>query len=160
MTPLRQRMLHELQRRNYSPSTLRGYLNAVSQFAEYFHRSPEQLGPEHLRRYQRHLLQEKKLAPSTVEMRISALRFLYKGTLKRKNLAFDDLVFPKVPHKLPTVLSQEGRPLALDRIPFQIPAAGQGAQPCLPRQVRRRAAEPPCPRSVALLRRLRATSQP
>ena len=74
MTPLRKRMLQELQRRNYSPSTIRGYLNAVSQFAEYFHRSPEQLGPEHLRRYQRYLLQERKLAPSTVEMRISALR--------------------------------------------------------------------------------------
>ena len=103
MTPLRQRMLHELQRRNYSPSTIRGYLNAVSQFAEYFRRSPEQLGPDHLRRYQRYLLQERKLAPSSVELRISALRFLYK----RKDLAFDDLIFPKVPHKLPTVLSQE-----------------------------------------------------
>jgi integrase/recombinase XerD len=96
MTPLRQRMLEELQRRNYSPSTIRGYLNAVSQFAEYFHRSPEQLGPEHLRRYQRYLLQERKLALSTVEIRISALRFLYKRTLKRKDLAFDDLIFPKV----------------------------------------------------------------
>ena len=107
MTPLRQRMLHELQRRNYSPSSIRGYLGAVSQFAEHFHRSPEDLGPEHLRHYQRYLLQEKKLAPSTVEMRISALRFLYKRTLKRRDLAFDDLIFPKVPHKLPTVLSQE-----------------------------------------------------
>jgi integrase/recombinase XerD len=107
MTPLRQRMLHELQRRNYSPCTIRGYLGAVSQFAEYFRRSPEQLGPDHLRRYQRYLLQERKLAPSSVELRISALRFLYKRTLKRKDLAFDDLIFPKVPHKLPTVLSQE-----------------------------------------------------
>jgi integrase/recombinase XerD len=57
MTPLRQRTLQELQRRNYSPSTIRGYLSAVSQFAEHFHCSPEQLGPEHLRRYQRCLLQ-------------------------------------------------------------------------------------------------------
>jgi hypothetical protein len=48
MTPHRQRMLHELQRRNYSPSTIRGYLGAAKQFAEYFHRSPEQLGPDHL----------------------------------------------------------------------------------------------------------------
>jgi hypothetical protein len=53
MTQLRQRILHELQRRNYSPSTIRGYLNAVSQFAEYFHRSPEQLCPEPLRCDQR-----------------------------------------------------------------------------------------------------------
>ena len=83
MTPLRQRMLHELQRRGFSPATIRGYLSAVSQFAEYFHRSPERLGPEHLRRYQRYLLQERSL-PSTVEMRISALRFLYKRTLKRR----------------------------------------------------------------------------
>ena len=120
MTPLRQRMLHELQRRNYSPATIRGYLNAVSQFAEYFHRSPERLGPEHLRRYQRYLLQERKLAPSTVEMRISALRFLYKRTLKRKDLAFDDLIFPKVPHKLPTVLSQEEVVRLIDAAPNRL----------------------------------------
>jgi integrase/recombinase XerD len=60
MTPLRQRMLHDLQRRNYSPSTIRGYLGAVRAFAEYFHCLPEQLGSEHLRRYQRYLLQERK----------------------------------------------------------------------------------------------------
>ena len=120
MTPLRQRMLHELQRRNYSPSTIRGYLGAVSQFAKHFHCSPEQLGPEHLRRYQRYLLQEKKLAPSTVEMRISALRFLYKRTLKRRDLAFDDLIFPKVPHKLPTVLSQEEVVRLIDAAPDRL----------------------------------------
>ena len=80
-------MLQELQRRNYSPATIRSYLGAVQQFAEHFHRSPEQLGPEHLRRYQVFLLQEKKLEPSTVEIRISALRFLYKRVLRRRDFS-------------------------------------------------------------------------
>jgi hypothetical protein len=57
-------MLHELQRRNYALSTIRSYLGAVQQFAEHFHCSPERLGPEHLRRYQLFLLQEKKLEPA------------------------------------------------------------------------------------------------
>src|SRR4051812_48805989 len=95
------------QRRNYSPSTTRGYILAVRQFAEYFHVSPEQLGSEEVRRFQLHLLNEKKLAPGTVEMRMSALRFLYRTTLKRRDIGLDDLVFPKTPQKLPVVLSPE-----------------------------------------------------
>src|SRR5277367_2039203 len=113
-------MLHELQRRNYSPSTIRSYLGAVQQFAEHFHCSPERLGPEHLRRYQVFLLQEKGLEPSTVEIRISALRFLYKRTLRRRDLALDDLIFPKVPHKLPTVLSQEEVARLIDAAPNRL----------------------------------------
>jgi site-specific recombinase XerD len=100
-------MLEDLQRRNYSPDTIRGYILAVKQFAEYFSRSPERLGAEEIRCYQLYLLHEKKLALGTVKNRISALRFLYKKTLKRRDLAFDDLPFPKQPHKLPIVLSQE-----------------------------------------------------
>jgi integrase/recombinase XerD len=38
---------------------------------------------------------------------MSALRFLYKKTLKRRDIAYDDLVFPKTPRKLPVVLSPE-----------------------------------------------------
>lgn len=107
MTRLRQRMLDDLRRRNYSPDTIRGYIRAVQQFAEYFGRSPEHLGAAELRRYQLHLLHERKLALGTVENCISALRFLYKKTLKRRDLAFDDLPFPKQPRTLPTVLSHD-----------------------------------------------------
>src|SRR5277367_1861422 len=109
-------MLHELQRRNYSPSTIRSYLGAVQQFAEHFHCSPEQLGPEHLRRYQVFLLQEKKLEPSTVEIRISALRFLYKRTLRRRDFTYDDLIF----QKLPIVLSQEEVVRLIDAAPNRL----------------------------------------
>jgi len=107
VTQLRQRMLEELQRRNYSQATSRSYILAVKQFAEYFGQSPEKLGAEEIRRYQLHLLNEKKVSAGTVKIRMSALRFLYKKTLKRRDLAFDDLVYPKRSKKLPVVLSPE-----------------------------------------------------
>jgi len=107
VTPLRRRMLEELQRRNYASGTIRGYILSVKQFAEYFGKSPAKMGAEEIRRFQLYLLREKNLAPATVEMRMSALRFLYKKTLKRRDLAYDDLIFPKTPRKLPLVLSQE-----------------------------------------------------
>ena len=105
MTPLRKRMLEELQRRNYSPETVRGYILAVKQYAQYFGKSPDLLGAAEISRFQLYLLREKKLAPGTVTIRMSALRFLYKKTLKRRDLDFDDIPFPKAPKKLPVILS-------------------------------------------------------
>jgi len=107
MTRLRQRLLEELQRRNYAPDTTRGYILAVKQFAEYFGKSPDRLGPEQVRRFQLHLLNEKRLSAGTVKNRMSALRFFYRKALKRRDLTFDDLPFPRIPVKLPTVLSRE-----------------------------------------------------
>jgi len=100
-------MLEELQRRNYSADTIRGYILAVEQFAQYFHKSPELLGAEEIGQFQLHLLQEKKLALGTIALRIGALRFLYKKTLKRRDVDLDDLPLLKTPKKLPVVLSPE-----------------------------------------------------
>ena len=52
MTPLRQRMLEDLQIRNYSPSTVRCYVRSVADFAKHFKRSPDQLGSEEIRSWQ------------------------------------------------------------------------------------------------------------
>jgi integrase/recombinase XerD len=54
-----------------------------------------------------HLIKEKRLAPNTVKARMSALRFLYWKTIKRRDLCFDDLPLAKTPVKLPAVLSPE-----------------------------------------------------
>ncbi len=106
MTQLRKKVLEELKRRNYSEATARAYVGAIRSFAEYFHRSPDQLGVEHVRQYQVHLFEEKKLAAHTVMVQMCALRFLYLKVLKRP-FQRDDLPLPKTPGRLPIVLSPE-----------------------------------------------------
>jgi hypothetical protein len=56
MTPLRQRFIGDLRLRNYAPRTITTYVAALARFAQHFGQSPEQLGPEHVRQYQLHLL--------------------------------------------------------------------------------------------------------
>ena len=107
MTPLRQRMIEELQRRNYSQATIESYIFSVQEFAKHFHKSPDLLGAEEVRQYQLYLINEKRLAAQTVKVRMSALRFFYWKTLKRRDIYFDDLPIPKTPKKLPVVLSPD-----------------------------------------------------
>jgi len=106
MTRLRKRMLEELQRRNYSPNTIRPYLYAVEDFARFFGKSPDQLGQEHLRQYQLHLVNDCKLTVETIAGRISALRFFFVKVLRRPYREID-LVYPKRPERLPVILSEE-----------------------------------------------------
>ena len=107
MTPLRQRMTEDMQVRNLALNTQTSYVQQVSLFARHFNKSPELLGPEDIRTYQVHLTNEKKLAPSSVLIAVSALRFLYKVSLK-KAWSFEDMIpAPKKPQKLPVILSPE-----------------------------------------------------
>jgi len=107
MTLMRQRMLEELQRRNYSQATIESYIFSVKEYAEYFHKPPALLGAEEVRQYQLYLINKKKLAAQTVKVRMSALRFFYWKTLKRRDIYFVDLPLPKTPRRLPAVLSPE-----------------------------------------------------
>ncbi len=106
MTHLRKIMLEELQRRNYAATTIENYIHAVEEFAKYFRRPPDRLNREHLREYQAYLLRERKLEPRTVKLHVSALRFFFVKTLKRPYL-LDDIPYPKVPRRLPIILSVE-----------------------------------------------------
>src|SRR5713101_2637284 len=99
-------MLEELQRRNYSESTIRGYVRAVQQFAKHFGQPPDKLGPDELRSYQAYLLRQRKLAVGTVVARVAALRFFFVRTLKRHQFR-EDLPYPKDRRRLPTVLSPD-----------------------------------------------------
>jgi integrase/recombinase XerD len=106
VTRLRKIMLEELQRRNYSAITTRNYLRVVADFAKYFGKSPDKLGPNELRTYQAYLLQDRKLTPGTVVNQVAALRFFFVKTLKRHQFR-DFLPYPQDRRRLPTVLSRE-----------------------------------------------------
>ena len=114
MTPLKKRMMEELQLRNFSPVTARAYLGAAGRFAKYFGRSPEQLGPEQIRQYLLHLLNDNQATASTVQLYRSALKFLYANTLKRPWFDLEVAGIKRRP-LLPTVLSVEEITCILDR---------------------------------------------
>src|SRR4051794_34670723 len=99
-------MLEELERRNYSRGTIRYYLRFVERFSQHFGKSPDKLGPEHLRSYQAYLLRERKLSLGLVEHHVAALRFFLIRTLHRHEFR-QFLPYPKVRRKLPNILSQE-----------------------------------------------------
>ncbi len=106
MTHLRQRMIEDMGIRNLADNTQSAYLQQVIAYAEHFHRSPEELGPEAVRAYQLYLTNTRGLSPSSISVATGALRFLYKVTLKR-DWAVDQIPMPKRPFKLPVILSRE-----------------------------------------------------
>jgi site-specific recombinase XerD len=99
-------MLEDLQIRHDSPTTIRLYLYSVAEFARHFGKSPDQLGPEHIRRYQLFLIKDKKASQSTCIQLVCALRFLYTHTLNRK-IEIERIPFPRRERKLPLILSRE-----------------------------------------------------
>ena len=117
MTPLRQRMIEDMQIRNLSPHTQDSYVQQISQFARYFGKSPAELLPEDIRTYQVYLTNEKRLASSSILIAVSAIRFLFKVTLKREWDLGEVVPTCKKPQKLPTILSPEEVVQFLDCVP-------------------------------------------
>ena len=119
MTHLRQMMLDELERRNYSAKTIRAYIRTVEDLARYFDTPPDRLGPEHIREYQAHLFRDRKLHANTVAQRVSTVRFFYVKTLGQSWI-LDRAPYPKRPRQLPNILSREevARLIEAAQLPF------------------------------------------
>jgi len=104
MTPLRQRMLEDLQLRGLSERTQEMYVRAVRQLAEHYHKSPDRITEEELREYFLYLKQVKKYSRSASTIALCGIKFFYEHTLKRE---WSTLTFVRPPRekKLPVILS-------------------------------------------------------
>jgi site-specific recombinase XerD len=106
MTSLRRRMIDDMTLRNFSPATIKAYVRCVARFALYFHGSPDRLGPEHVRGYLLHLLNEQHVSQSYYNLIRCALRFFYRETLGRDDVPAS-LAPVKQPRRLPVVLGAD-----------------------------------------------------
>ena len=74
LTPLRRRMIEDLQVRNFAPSTQDNYIRSVARFARHFRCSPDRLGPEQIRAFQVHLVTQAKASFGVLAQYVNALR--------------------------------------------------------------------------------------
>lgn len=83
MTPLREKFIRGLAIRGRAVRTQQSYTACVADLARYYKRSPDQISYEEVTVWIHHLIRERKLAPSSVNIAVNAVRFLYGVTLGR-----------------------------------------------------------------------------
>jgi integrase/recombinase XerD len=106
MGAIRERMVQELELRGTAPATRKSYLVCCRVFVAYFMKSPEQLHTEDVKAFVLHLMRERKAEPATVNVYLCAIRFLYRHVLRMPDVV-DSLPHPRIPKRLPDVLSRE-----------------------------------------------------
>jgi len=119
MTPLRRRMIGDLELRGYSERTVEAYVRAVAQLARFYGRSPDRLTEEQVRDYLLHLARVQKVARGTHTIALCGIKFFYEKTLTRQWSVLG-VARPKPEKKLPVVLSREEVWRILDQIRIDV----------------------------------------
>lgn len=106
MSPLRTRMLEDLQLHSFSHSTQQAYVRSIAKLATYYHKSPDLISEDELRQYFLDLTVKQKVSRSTATVDLCAMKFFFETTLQRP---WPSLRFMRPPKhkKLPVVLSRE-----------------------------------------------------
>ena len=103
MTPLRRRMIEDLQLRGMSERTQEMYVRAVRQLAEHYHKSPDRITEEELRDYFLYIKNVKEYSRSASTIALCGIKFFYDHTINRN---WPTLTFVRSPRekKLPVIL--------------------------------------------------------
>ena len=114
MATVHERMRDDLDLKNYADGTVDQYLRCARTFLDQLRCPPTKVRPPQVRRYVLKLAQGR--SPATVKMHVAAIRFLYTVTLRRPKVV-ETLYFPKVPHRLPDILSGQEVDRLLSAVP-------------------------------------------
>ncbi len=104
-SPLRQRMIEDMNARKLCAGTQRGHIRSCKRFAAFLQRSPETASFEDIRRFQLHLA-ETGVSICTRNCIMTGLRFLFRITLRRLDLAAE-IYHIRAPQKIPLVMSAD-----------------------------------------------------
>jgi len=106
MTPLRSKMIEDMQLRRFSLNTQESYLRSVTELAKHYNKSPDCINNEQLKEYILFLTNEKNLSWRSVNNKTSGIRFLFEKILNRKDVS---LAIPprKTPRQLPEILGAD-----------------------------------------------------
>ncbi len=102
ISPLRRRLIEDMTIRRLSPKTQYQYIRHVKKFADFLGRSADKATAEDVHRYQLWLASS-GTSVGTANVSATALRFFFKVTLKRHDLA-EELISTREPRRLPVVL--------------------------------------------------------
>ena len=106
MTPLRQRMLETMTLKGFAATTQKSYLEQVTRLAQFYHRSPDKISFDELKRYLLYCHQQRHWSHSSCRQLIHAIKFFYLQVLKRP-FPKEALPFPKREQKIPELLSRQ-----------------------------------------------------
>jgi len=115
ISPLRQRMIEDMDMRGFSLRTQESYVRSVVDLQRYCKKSPDRLSNEQIRQYFVHLKVERKLARPTVTIAMCGIKFFFEKTLKH-DWSLTGVPMPKRERKLPVVLSVKEVRLILSQL--------------------------------------------
>jgi len=87
MTPLRAKMIHELELRRKAPPTIEAYVTAVVQLAKHYGRSPQKISIEEIREFLHHLITQRRVAYSTCNQKLAGICFFYRHGLGQQDVS-------------------------------------------------------------------------
>src|SRR5215813_6747486 len=105
VTPLRHRMIEDMNARKLCAGTQRGHIHSCKRFAVFLNRSPDTATTEDIRRFQLHLA-EVGVSICNRNRIMTGLRFLFRVTLRRLDLAAE-IYHIREPQKIPLVMSPD-----------------------------------------------------